>query len=473
MVYLDDAACDATMVACPRLGPRAGGGTVAVPGGEPPALKPDKKVHRSKIDAVCACLANCKDPICGLQRKFSDLSTEIEQEAAMEHILSERARVTERANPDSDAGVTTGHDSGEDVLEENQAKLTTYAGGRHSSESTIDTLDASKDSLESTFDTLDDSRDCLESTFDTLDDSKNLLGCHQEAARTQLHTTTERPADGVMPTVQERLTSAAQFQFYPKRQQLECFPEERSKARISTRSRIARAMRRAQKGCMDASRLQVRRQAAQPATHYTSFADSIAALLPLPTMDIWQNNRLAVNFERQDNRASYDLVAELPRLESKEISLRLHKDGTLGVRGLRLPGKSEAEHLRQKLAARMLRCGAATETLTVHQIAESSYGLGAVADRWMRSGASADGLKPEQIAEDYAQLGNGKFGYFEEAFSLPEDVDPSSAQALYGDGVLRVRLPRRPQPPPAAPVSRGQYEKTYADYGYFGSSMLF
>jgi HSP20 family protein len=52
------------------------------------------------------------------------------------------------------------------------------------------------------------------------------------------------------------------------------------------------------------------------------------------------------------------------------------------------------------------------------------------------------------VKEDDCRRAERVYGSFLRSFSLPQTVDPDKVEADYGNGVLEVRLPKRPEAKP-------------------------
>lgn len=135
--------------------------------------------------------------------------------------------------------------------------------------------------------------------------------------------------------------------------------------------------------------------------------------LPKARVD-WSEVGLPVKFSTAEFGREYVLSATLPGLEAQSIRLVRKRGGTLSVQGLRLPDAMEQKVLEQSLAAHLERL-----------------------PRKQR-----EQLQQEDVDGLAAQLGRGRFGFLEEEFELPRDVDWQGVECSFEEGVLRVVLPR-------------------------------
>nr|WHU05688.1 small heat shock protein sHsp17.6 [Dinophyceae sp.] len=155
---------------------------------------------------------------------------------------------------------------------------------------------------------------------------------------------------------------------------------------------------------------------------------------------MWQRVKLPVRFESGEGRRSYEVAARISGLETENVALKLNDDHTaLTISGVRVPNAMQQQRLQHELVQRL-------------------------------GGAPPSALAtPEELFRAYATIGHGKFGYFEETFRLPHDVNTSAVQAEYVDGVLRVILPKIIQRRSAVPLySARRRPDAFPGFGGFG-----
>lgn len=121
----------------------------------------------------------------------------------------------------------------------------------------------------------------------------------------------------------------------------------------------------------------------------------------------WKQLKLQPKFEIKELRNGYQVSAYIPGMRKEDLEIS-HSGNTLTLGGMRLPSKEE-------------------------------------------EAALAHALKTRGIAVDdqnLLRLGAGRFGRFQQQYSLPADVDSANVKATYEAGVFQVTIPRKPRPPP-------------------------
>jgi len=163
----------------------------------------------------------------------------------------------------------------------------------------------------------------------------------------------------------------------------------------------------------------------------------VAADVPPPEADVWEKVRLPLRFHTQEQRNSFVILATVPGLSSNHLKLTLgDNDRSLRVEGLKLPGTEETMLMQRRIASRL------------NQLARTNP------ERFDDLG------DVQQIVRDaYIDLGQGDFGKFSEVFRVPSDVDLSTIDASYQDGVLKIILP----------IGAGKSHNTFTSQSPFGS----
>lgn len=168
--------------------------------------------------------------------------------------------------------------------------------------------------------------------------------------------------------------------------------------------------------------------------------------LPLPDAALWQHLvKLPARFQSDEGPRAYEISLYMAGLLTNNISMKLSDDKTtLTVRVARVPDAVQQKRLQQLLLRELSRRGLSPADL------------------------SAEALQ----TQFYAALGQGKFGYFEQVFRLPEDVDTASIQADYRNDTLCVILPkliqRQQRAPPVFGGARGRHFGHDDVFGGFG-----
>jgi len=163
----------------------------------------------------------------------------------------------------------------------------------------------------------------------------------------------------------------------------------------------------------------------------------VAAAVPPPEVDVWEQVRLPIRFHTQEQANQYVILATVSGLSIDHLKLKLGEDDrSLRVEGLKLPGLEENMQMQRRITSRL------------QQLARTHP------ERF------EDFRDVKKIAQDaYVKLGQGEFGLFSEVFRVPSDVDVEGIDASYKDGVLKIVLPK---------VVRNSHE-TFGTMPQFGS----
>lgn len=112
--------------------------------------------------------------------------------------------------------------------------------------------------------------------------------------------------------------------------------------------------------------------------------------------------KLQPKFDIKELRDGYQIRAYIPGMRKEDLEIT-HSGNTLTLSGVRVPSQEEEVSMSQMLQARGV----------------------AVND------------------QNILRLGAGRFGRFQQQYSLPDDVDTSGVKATYEAGVFQVTIPRR------------------------------
>lgn len=147
----------------------------------------------------------------------------------------------------------------------------------------------------------------------------------------------------------------------------------------------------------------------------------------------WRSLKLVPRFDVKKESKAYVLTAMIPGLDRDEIGINLSQspeDGSdeLVVSGVRVPTRAELAKMDRQLA------------------------------EWQRA-TRVDLSNPRNHKLGLLRLARGRYGAFEERFSLPEDSLPDKIRASYEGGRLGIVIPR---------AQRQQYQP-YPQYSPFAS----
>jgi len=134
---------------------------------------------------------------------------------------------------------------------------------------------------------------------------------------------------------------------------------------------------------------------------------------------LWKGLKLRPRFEEQEQREAYVLTSMIPGLNRDEIVINQDQDPEDGsdmivVSGARVPSLEELKKM-------------------IHQInqLQAAKRINITTQRGL------------QLA--LLQLGKGRYGSFEERFSLPDDAIANKVYATYNGGRLGIVIPRHPR----------------------------
>lgn len=152
---------------------------------------------------------------------------------------------------------------------------------------------------------------------------------------------------------------------------------------------------------------------------------NLVTMPEVPERELWEQLELPVNFRlhgapMHEQRRCYVVEADMPYLDMKDVHLRLSPDKSkLIVEGVCLPNPAETYKMQRVVAAQLER------------LAQMSP------EKFANFGASA-------FATDaFIRIGQGHFGSFSQAFSIPDDVAIANIEASHDNGKLIVVLPKR------------------------------
>jgi len=136
------------------------------------------------------------------------------------------------------------------------------------------------------------------------------------------------------------------------------------------------------------------------------------------TLPLWRSMKLRPRFDEQQQREAYVLTAMIPGLNRDEIVVNHGQDPDDGseeivVSGVRVPTLDEMKKLLRQ----------------IRQLQEAGR-INITTQRGL------------QLA--LMQLGKGRYGSFEEHFSLPDDAIGDKVYATYNSGRLGIVIPRQP-----------------------------
>eukprot|EP00929_Paragymnodinium_shiwhaense_P113942 TRINITY_DN82255_c0_g1_i1.p1 TRINITY_DN82255_c0_g1~~TRINITY_DN82255_c0_g1_i1.p1 ORF type:complete len:457 (+),score=91.05 TRINITY_DN82255_c0_g1_i1:107-1372(+) len=403
----------------------------AAPAEEEELVRTESQILKgSKINSVLERLAKCKDPIVNLQRTVSELSAAMGQDSNLERSLSQAHTAAEQRAAEVDAAVKAARNLGEDLLED-MLMLDKLSGLAPESRT------KRKSAINS-----------LESLLDSVDSSKDRLSRKQKELKTRLETTSKQLAEREAQKLQasesiaavtRKMQASASTAAEQNTNSVTAAVGDAPPAQTSKQPPTARPGRTAESDRVAPARA----GNAQVDSSKAPDAVTIAALLPLPPAELWRQQMLPVHFESHVADSAYEIAAQVPGLQNEDVRLRF-KNASFTVRGVRLPSQLEAEQMRQQLAERLVLLD-----------------------------APVDRLSAQQIMEAYILLGEGRFGYFEETFRLPQDVDVSHARAACCDETLTVHLPKQMRPRQFPAYSTRRSPRLFSDFGGYGRHMFF
>jgi len=156
-------------------------------------------------------------------------------------------------------------------------------------------------------------------------------------------------------------------------------------------------------------------------------------------LPLWKSMKLRPRFDQQQQREAYVLTAMIPGLNRDEINISQDQDPNDGsdelvVSGVRVPTIDEMKKMLRHIKQLQMtnRINLKTER----------------------------GLKLALM-----QLGQGRYGTFEERFILPEDAIVDSVHATYDGGRLGIVIPRQKQ---RQPQYAPRYGSRYGGYPFGG-----
>jgi HSP20 family molecular chaperone IbpA len=163
---------------------------------------------------------------------------------------------------------------------------------------------------------------------------------------------------------------------------------------------------------------------------------NLVAMPQVPGRELWEQMELPVKFHAHEQRRCYVVEAKMPSLDMKDVDLRLSPDRSrLIIEGVCLPNPAQTSKMQRVVASHL------------EQIAQMSPEK--FADF---GGASALGK------DAFIRIGQGHFGSFSQAFSIPDDVVIGNIEASHDNGKLIVVFPKRePEMARMTPSAYGSY----------------